>query len=180
MTKVVVAAALLALILAVGPAFAGSIGAWYVTVEKDPFSPKKKTIAISQSGYSALAIRCFPDHGLTVILAIRSEKHFEPGASVDYKYRADEGPIADERGEAWGEQNIELPNARQILDDALKASVLNFRVGMADEAIVDLAFKAKGGAKALQQVVADCPPEPVADKKPEVPVDKKLEERTDK
>ncbi len=135
------------------------IGAWLVHSEKDPFSPKKKTIALTTSSDSGvLAIRCLGDDGLSVMVALATgKKTFDAGDPVPFKYRADEGEIVDDKGQAFGEHNIDMPNARQILADAEKAGTLFIRMDTPTSTSIDLQFKTKGAAKALADIKKDCP-----------------------
>ena len=147
-------------VFAADRAFADSqIGAWIVHVEKDPFTPKKKTIALSSASGSALVIRCFPDDGLSVLIMPHNggARHYEPGAEVSFKYRADEGEVVEDKAEAFGEHAVAMPNARQILGDSEHASTIYVRVGTPDETMMDLQFKTKGAGKALAGIKADCP-----------------------
>lgn len=137
------------------------IGAWLVHSEKDPFSPKKKTIALTTSSDSgALAIRCLGDDGLSVMVVLATgNKTFDAGDKVPFKYRADEGEIVDDKGQAFGEHNVDMPNARQILTDAEKAGTIYIRMDTPTATSIDLQFKMKGAAKAFADIKKDCPVE---------------------
>lgn len=136
------------------------IGNWYVSIDKDPFSTKKKTIALTTSKeQGALVIRCFPDEGLSVLVGVSSDKKYEPGAALTFKYRADEGPIVDDKATAFGTAAGLLPNGRQVLQDALKANTIFIRIETPEDTLVDLSFYPRGATKALSQILTDCPVE---------------------
>ena len=150
-------------VLATPPAQAADtqVGVWAVHSEKDPFSPKKKTIALTASSSDgALAIRCLGDDGFSVIVLMGGDKTFDAGTMVHFKYRADDGDIVEARGEAFGEHTIEMPNGRQILADAEKAGTLFVRMQTPTNSTLDLQFKTRGASKALAQIETDCPVEP--------------------
>lgn len=132
-------------------------GEWLVESTTDPFSPRKKTIAINPEGGHALAIRCMDD-GLSALLVIktRTDEKYRSGAEISYKYRADAGDIKDLTGVGFIGDTIILSNARDVLNDALKAKELAFRAGAGDGSIITVVFKMRGSAKALAAIKTDC------------------------
>ena len=145
------------------PAIKKRFPGWEVEVEKDRFGGPSRVVAVTVKDATGLAVRCLRGElSLAVIEFTFGQGRFNEGLLLDVKFRADGKEIIESKAFALDDKGFQLEKSHSLVRTMLGSKEYALRISYRGTTY-DRIFPARGGDKAIVEMLKECPLDEKAD-----------------